>query len=205
MSSIKDLIDMGILDPDFGDVKGIVNVSSNHAYQEIKGESEHESEPESDDYVPYRSSLNPPSPVSDQENQPVFIHRNTYNRKKFNTEDLDDDFTSSSDEVESDNFNYFKDVNYHWLYSSNSTGWWHFDEKHNEKLERKYLSGKDRTKLLVQDKKILINFGDMTQRLGGRLRNIIRVESVKDIYLRGIGGSPVTKDKLFNETNTVPV
>ena len=191
MSTIKDLIDMGILDADFAEVKGV---------------------------VPDDPASNPSSPVSHNDSvwvgsrerehehvfshEPRFTHNNTYNRQHQSHDDIDepeDELFSSSDEVEDENYSYFKQVKYHWLYSSKSAGWWHFDQKDNEKLERKYQSGRDVTKLVIGGNRFVINFSDMSQRLGSNSRNILRIETLKDIYLRGIGGAIITKDKLIND------
>ena len=89
---------------------------------------------------------------------------------------------------------YYQTVKYHWLYSSQSYGWWHFAVDDNDALELLYQTGNNNGQLLINGQNFNFNFRQMTQRGSGRSnRQILRVSSLTDIALRGVAGSRIEK------------
>lgn len=99
------------------------------------------------------------------------------------------------DELNGEDYSYYQSVKYHWLYSSQSYGWWHFSQEDNEALEKAYQSGKSETELAIGGNQFHFDFDKMIQRSRGRsTRNVLRVKELFDIALRGIAGTRIDKD-----------
>lgn len=96
---------------------------------------------------------------------------------------------------ESEDYTYYQSVKYHWLYSSQSYGWWHFSQEDNDTLEQAYQSGKPNTELSIGGHQFYFDFDRMIQRSRGRsTRNVLRVPDLSDIALRGVAGTRLDKD-----------
>lgn len=99
------------------------------------------------------------------------------------------------DTFDDDDYSYYQAVKYHWLYSSQSYGWWHFSEEDNDILEKAYQSGKPDAELTIGGNQFYFDFDKMIQRSRGRsTRNVLRVTELHDIALRGIAGTRIDKD-----------
>jgi hypothetical protein len=163
MSSLEQLVKMGLLDKDFLDLP-----KSNTEVEVVREES---SDEESSDemkvaYMPRDQTT--PTPSSRRPQAQV------------EPEDL--------------NLEYYQTIQYHWLYSSQSYGWWHFSVTDNDALEEEYQSNSTAASIDINGQTFNFNFTRMTQRGSGRnTRQILRVTSLTDIALRGVAGSRIEK------------
>jgi hypothetical protein len=106
--------------------------------------------------------------------------------------------SASKDDLE---LKYYKTVQYHWLYSSPSYGWWHYDKEDNDRLENAYNGGKSTCESIIGNQSFHFDFERMTQR--GRshtTRQILRVTSLHDIALKGVAGSCIEKDDIIQRS-----
>lgn len=104
-----------------------------------------------------------------------------------------------------DDIDYYSNVNYHWLYSSPSYGWWHFTKQDNEVLERLYLdykldSDNNHPTLDIGKHNYIIDFNKMTQKGMSGVRQILRVTSIVDISLKGVAKSRISKRDITTKT-----
>ena len=92
---------------------------------------------------------------------------------------------------------YYMQTPYHWLYSGRAHGWWHYAKQENITLESKYnLGNGSNCDITINDRSYSFNFTEMTQRAGSTVRNILRVESLDHIALRGVAGSRIQKSDI---------
>lgn len=195
MDGLKGLIDAGVLDPDFASLEfGQTQPPPTPPHHRKHHLTETDENHRNLLLTIHRSQRQrSPSPILTPQNRtgPQFSHIDRPNNRAYSEDVID---TSDEEEMAepTDKYQYYREVGYHWIYSGKSgPGWWHFSQADNERLERKYQSGKDRTKLEVSGQTMIVDFNDMTQRNGPACRNILRVETLKDIYLKGIAGSAV--------------
>lgn len=223
MEGLKDLIDAGILDPDFAQMDTIPRTMSDEEPYNPRPVTT--SDPNHQNMVrtinEYHNSENRtvhrnPDRNADRTDRTEHGYRNAGRRHLPRTEentyqltarpgpaprtyhDVHD--TSDEDDVnDADKYSYYREVKYHWLFGGRSNpGWWHFPQKDNDRLEHKYQKGKSETKLNINGQILIVDFNNMTQRNGDAVRNILRVETLKDIYLKGIAGESVSKETLLN-------
>ncbi len=190
-SSLEQLVKSGILDADFLALPTnpvTVSTIDNHDRPEAD-----------DDYAArtlarYKASQQQPSrneptiqwhgraqPKDDVDEAPVQTHNISRVAPQLDDQDLDLDLE------------YYKKCQYHWLYSGRAHGWWHYSKEENIALEDLYRSGSGQAQLTISGKTYAMNFMEMTQRLGGSVRNILRVDSLEHIALIGVAGSRIQK------------
>ena len=199
MSSLDELVNCGLLDKDFLDIQ-------NDGLSVINEDNVNDDNVTQVPTLTYNDKTFTHTPSSKRnpyitnDGEETFSHTPRLDRKPY-VSDIDDVVDTSDEEEEevgSDKYKYYKNVKYHWLYAGRrGPGWWHYSDKANERLERKYSSGKDRTKLKIEGNQLIIDFNDMTQRSGSSSRNILRITTLKDIFLRGIKGDYITKEELY--------
>lgn len=181
--TIESLVSSGLLDKDFLDIPDCAS-NTTEATETTEDNDSH--------YEGYhchniRKSISQP---------PKFTH---IPKTEHNLEDdilvVNMDYTNHNDNVsnDADQYQYYRETSYHWLFSSKSAGWWHFTQPFNDKLEQAYQSDESSIVMTIGGRKIIVDFTDMTQRCGGSSRNILRIETLKDINLRGIGSNTVSK------------
>jgi hypothetical protein len=98
--------------------------------------------------------------------------------------------------------NYYQDIEYHWLYSSPSYGWWHFSKNDNNILEDLYRSGQRQGTLQIGHNAFTVDFAKMQQYGSGKPRHMLRTTTLGDIVLKGVAGSRIAKrDILANSVD----
>lgn len=214
MSSLDQLVSMGLLDPDFLKLDSAVTDISTVDDKEIP---------------PSTVVLSDSEPESDMQGMRARRRR----RRRYIDMDSDDagasaaipDLDEEVDDVFSDfrpvlpqpqhvrqqparrppspspsmDLTYYQEIGYHWLYSSNSYGWWHFAEGDNDRLEELYQKHKQSSEpvhdLTIHGRRYQFNFTNMTQK-SNSTRNILRVASLADIALRGVAGTRLDSSQL---------
>lgn len=182
MSDLQDLIDAGILDKNFADeLPPIVDMPRVRVTPS----------PE-----PLDVNLLNTSVRHRGNSETGFEHARRPGVRAYTQPSVLSDDDSSSDDFDMD---YFRNVNYHWLYSGNrSPGWWHYPQVENDKLERKYKAGKSHTHINVGTAKMVVDFNEMTQRHKDSFRNVIRLDTLNDVFLKGVAGRALTKQELMH-------
>ena len=171
MSSLQQLVDQGILDPDFLSI----------------GEAA----------IGQVDDVRPPSPKMNPHSSPV-VSVSWHNQGPVSAPDpVQHQSTGRLDDFQDvKDLSYYNNSDFFWLYSGRSQGWWLYAENENEELEKQYKSGGRSCDLIISGRSYHFNFSDMTQSSGHSSRNILRIETLKDVALRGIAGTRIEKAKL---------
>jgi len=221
MSDLQALIDAGLLDKDFIDIgdSALAEADNEAEDEDIDVDLEEAEEaayaynntPQHRPHVPAWTRHRQPQSASTLFNKrdttETFEHKSVPERRRYGEVDVDDVVDTSDEEDEvtvDDRYRYYREVIYHWLYGGRGAGWWHYSEKDNDRLERKYKSGKDRTKIEINGHTLIVDFNEMAQKSGSSSRNILRIETLKDIYLKGVNGDHITKDTILKNPNEPP-
>lgn len=97
--------------------------------------------------------------------------------------------TPSKNIKPSNDLDYVRTINYHWLYSARGGYWWHFDPDSNETLEMAHIMQADQVELKISGHTIEAYLDRMIQiSTNGATRELKRVEDLQGLKLRGIGG-----------------
>lgn len=178
-SSLQQLINAGILEPDFAELDGCMpeqrpdspDLHVSHVTEPTVSYMSR-SQPDSvSGWKPLYQSTPEPSPEPSPEPEP---------------------------ELETA---YYRTVAYHWLYSSPSYGWWHFSKDDNDKLEKWYRSGQHMASLYICGNCYTIDFTQMTQKGNGKPRHLLRTTILGDIVLKGVAGSRILKNDILKPTD----
>jgi hypothetical protein len=105
----------------------------------------------------------------------------------------------SSAQVPND-LEYYQNVRYHWLYSSPSYGWWHFAKDDNEQLEQMYRNGQRQGTIQIGYNSFTVDFEHMMQKGAGKPRHILRSPTLGDILLKGVAGSRISKRDILADS-----
>lgn len=185
MSSLDQLVKMGVLDADFLKLgKDGVQVQGQGSQQTTQ----------TDPTVEYVSRT--PQQLDQQMKQSVGVVECTH-------QEMQDYAAATRPQPQApDDLKYYQDVKYHWLYSSPSYGWWHFTKDDNELLEAEYRKGAKQCVISVGYNSFTVDFGQMLQKGGGKPRHILRSPTLGDIVLKGVAGSRIIKrDILVNSVD----
>jgi hypothetical protein len=217
MSSLQQLVDMGILSSDFLKVDPqSVQIQSS----DVNAREEQEPEAPSNGYghghghghghgrgLGHGHGYGKPREKEDNSLEVVYFDREDYpghrrNRQRHRDEDQDEALDPAPDQLalEPPDLAYYQTVGYHWLYSSPSYGWWHYAKEDNDKLESMYQTGNKKFQLNVEGNTFHIDYERMVQQGTGKPRNLLRTTTLKDIALKGVAGSRIQKRDILEQT-----
>jgi len=181
MSSLEQLVQLGILDPDFLKLDSGLDSGSGSTGSVMPEQQSHDrgSERRGSDrrYLDHASS----EPIVE------YIARASPAP------------TSSTAQMPND-LEYYQNVKYHWLYSSPSYGWWHFAKDGNEHLEQMYRNGQRQGSIQIGYNSFTVDFEHMMQKGGGKPRHILRSPTLGDILLKGVAGSRISKRDILTDS-----
>jgi len=183
MSSLEQLVKLGVLDPD-------------SLKLDLQPEPEPESEPEPE-----------PGPDLLLEHGSVYMRRRGSDRHRLDHVSSEptveyiarSSLPAPSPQVPND-LDYYQNVKYHWLYSSPSYGWWHFAKNDNEQLEQMYRNGQQCGTIQIGYNSFTVDFERMMQQGTGKPRHILRSPTLGDILLKGVAGSRISKRDILADS-----
>lgn len=203
MSDLEKLIQLGLLDRDFMDISDLSLVNNESNTEKLHDNDNDDTK----SYVPQQPQQPKPREFRTYQThqhtddvEETFEHEIQPQRQAFKThlDNIIDTSDEEDHELSGDIYKYYREVQYHWLYSGlTKPGWWHYPKMDNDRLERKYKNGRAQTKIKVNGHDLIVDFNNMSQISGRSSRNILRIESLKDLYIKGIGGEPITRDQLL--------